>query len=108
MSSRSGREHVDAEIKVCPDCATETRGTFPDTMPGPLQYGLGIIAFAVHMLAAQMVPLKRTAQVLKTITGRSIAEATLLSWVLAPACGTGRVGGGGDRADTRRAGHARR
>ena len=75
------REHVDAEIKVCPDCATETRGTFPDTMPGPLQYGLGIIAFAVHMLTAQMVPLKRTAQVLKTITGRSIAEATLLSWV---------------------------
>ena len=71
---------VEAEIKTCPRCRTETRGRFPEDMPGPLRYGHGIVAFATHLLAAQMVPLKRTAQTLKVLTGRAIAEATLLAW----------------------------
>ena len=74
-------EHVEAEIKTCPDCHTETRGTFPDDMPGPLQYGHGIIAFATHLLTAQMVPLRRVAQTMKALIGHSIAEATLLAWI---------------------------
>ena len=52
---------VTAEIKNCPRCHTRTKGSFPDTMPGPLQYGPGIVAYVVHLLCAQMVPLKRTA-----------------------------------------------
>ena len=71
---------VEAEIKTCPDCRTESRGAFPDTMPGPLQYGHGIIAFAIHQMVAHMVPLRRLAQTMKVITGASIAEATLLAW----------------------------
>ncbi len=70
--------HVEAEIKTCPDCRRETRGGFPDTMPGPLQYGHGIIAFAIHQMAAHMVPLRRVAQTLRALTGRGVAEATLL------------------------------
>jgi len=73
---------VEAEIKTCPRCRTETRGAFPDDMPGPLQYGHGVVAFATHLLAAQMVPLRRTAQTLKALTGRTIAEATLLAWLM--------------------------
>ncbi len=72
---------VEAELKTCPRCRTENKGAFPDDMPGPLQYGHGIVAFATHLLAAQMVPLKRTAQTLKVLTGRAIAEATLLAWL---------------------------
>ena len=72
---------VEAEIKTCPRCRTENRGAFPKEMPGPLTYGPGIVAFAVHLLSAQMVPLKRTAQTLKALTGRAIAEATLLAWL---------------------------
>ena len=71
---------VEAEIKTCPRCRTENKGAFPDDMPGPLQYGHGIVAFATHLMAAQMVPLKRTAQTLKALSGRAIAEATLLAW----------------------------
>ena len=74
-------EHVEAEIKTCPHCRAETRGAFPDNMPGPLQYGHGIIAFATHLLSAQMVPLRRVAQTLKALLGHSIAEATLLAWI---------------------------
>ena len=72
---------VKAEIKTCPRCRTENRGAFPKEMPGPLTYGPGIVAFAVHLLSAQMVSLKRTAQTLKALTGRAIAEATLLAWL---------------------------
>ena len=71
---------VEAEFKTCPRCRTETRGAFPDDMPAPLRYGHGVVAFATHLLAAQMVPLKRTAQTLKALTGRAVAEATLLAW----------------------------
>ena len=73
---------VEAEVKACPRCGAESKGAFPDDMPGPLQYGHGVVAFAVHLLAAQMVPLKRTAQALKALTGRAVAEATLLAWTL--------------------------
>ena len=73
---------VEAEVKTCPRCRTENRGAFPDDMPGPLRYGHGIVAFATHLMAAQMVPLKRAAQTLKAITGRTVAEATLLAWTL--------------------------
>ena len=73
--------HVDAQIKRCPRCRAETRGRFPGNMPGPLQYGPGIRAWAVHLLVAQMVSLKRVAQSLKVLTGRAVAEATLLSYI---------------------------
>ena len=73
---------VEAEVKACPRCRAETRGAFPDDMPGPLQYGHGVVAFAAHLMAAQMVPLKRTAQTLRALTGRAVAEATLLAWLM--------------------------
>jgi transposase len=74
--------HVDAEIKVCPRCAKSTKGTFPPGLTGPLQYGGGIKAFALHLLVAQMLSLNRIAKLLKTLVGRVIAEASILDWVL--------------------------
>lgn len=73
---------VAAEIKTCPRCDAETRGAFPDDMPGPLQYGPGIVAFATHLLTAQLRSLKRATQTLKARTGRAMAEATLLAWLM--------------------------
>ena len=72
---------VTAEIKNCPRCHTRTKGSFPDTMPGPLQYGPGIVAYVVHPLCAQMVSLKRTAGMIQAMTGRLLSEATLLGFV---------------------------
>ncbi|MCZ0937537.1 MAG: IS66 family transposase [Caldilineaceae bacterium] len=72
---------VKAEVKTCPRCRTETRGAFPEDMPASFQYGPGIVAFATHLLTAQMLSLKRTAQTLKALTGRALAEATLLAWL---------------------------
>ncbi len=48
---------IDAEVKECPDC----RGRFPETMPGPLQYGVGLQAFVINLPVAQMLSLRRRA-----------------------------------------------
>ena len=49
--------HVDAEIKQCPGCQSQTKGRFPADMHGPLQYGAGIKAYALNLLIAQMLSL---------------------------------------------------
>jgi transposase len=49
--------HVDAEIKQCPRCEARTKGRFPADMAGPIQYGLGVKAYVLNLLIAQMVSL---------------------------------------------------
>jgi len=73
--------HVGAGTRTCPDCGAETRGAFPDDMPGPLRYGHGTVAFATHLPAARTVPLRRVAQTMKAPVGNAIPEATLLAWI---------------------------
>lgn len=74
--------HIDAEIKSCPHCGTEARGSFPDAFCGPLQYGAGIKAYALNLLIAQMLSLKRVQQSLQTLLGQVISEATILKYVM--------------------------
>jgi len=74
--------HVDAEIKQCPGCQSQTKGRFPADMHGPLQYGSGIRAYVLNLLIAQMLSLKRVQQSIRTLVGMAIAEATILKYVL--------------------------
>ena len=74
--------HIDAEIKSCPHCGSETRAPFPETFSGPLQYGAGIKAYALNLLMAQMISLKRVQQTIQTLIGQVISEATILKYVL--------------------------
>jgi transposase-like protein len=74
--------HIDAEIKSCPQCGTEARGSFPEAFCGPLQYGAGIKAYALNLLIAQMLSLKRVQQSLETLLGQVISEATILKYVM--------------------------
>ena len=73
--------HVDAELKCCPRCHTHTRGAFPKDMPGLLQYGSGVKAYALNLLIAQMLSLKRVQQSLQTLIGTLISQATILNYV---------------------------
>ncbi len=74
--------HVDAEIKHCPFCKTQTKGRFPADMPGPLQYGPGVKAFVLNLLIAQMLSLNRIQKTIKTLIGQLISEATILKYVM--------------------------
>jgi transposase len=75
-------EHIDAEIKYCDSCDSIVKGKFPSDMPGPLQYGSGLKGFIINLLVCQMISLNRVQKLIKTLTGRTIAEASLLQFVL--------------------------
>jgi transposase len=75
-------EHIDAEIKQCPNCEIKVKGHFPEDMPGPLQYGKGLKAFAIHLIISQMVALNRVQKQISAMIGTVISEASLLKFVL--------------------------
>ena len=72
---------VDAEVKECPDCQARTKGRFPETMPGPLQYGAGLQAFIINLLIAHMLSLRRAVALVQAISGLRLSEATCLGYV---------------------------
>ncbi len=74
-------EHVDAEIKQCPNCEATVKGRFPEDMPGRLQYGNGLKAFAIHLIISQMVALNRVQKQISAMIGSVISEASLLKFV---------------------------
>jgi transposase len=74
--------HVDAEIKPCPQCGAQARGSFPEAFSGPLQYGAGIKAYVLNLLLAQMISLQRVQHSIQTLIGQVISEATILKYVL--------------------------
>lgn len=74
--------HVDAEVKRCPHCRTQSRAPFPEQFCGPLQYGPGIKAYVLNLLIAQMLSLKRVQQSIQTLISLLISEATILKYVL--------------------------
>ncbi len=74
-------EHIDAEIKQCPNCTSTVKGDFPKDMPGPLQYGNGLKAFVIHLIISQMVALNRVQKQVAAMIGAVISEATLLKFV---------------------------
>ncbi len=74
--------HVDAEIKVCPQCKMKNKGQFPQDMSGPLQYGPGIKGYVVNLLIAQMIALKRVQTMVRTLIGQALSEASILKYVV--------------------------
>lgn len=71
-------EHVDAEIKQCPECASTVKAVFPADMPGPRQYGNGLKAYLVNLMIGQMMPLARTQSLTESLLGERLSESTLL------------------------------
>lgn len=73
--------HVEVEVKHCDGCNRQTKGRFPVDMPGPLQYGDGIKAYALNLLIAQMVSLDRVQKSIQTLIDVVLSPATILSFV---------------------------
>ncbi len=75
-------EHIDAQVKLCPDCGSTVRGVFPADMHGPLQYGNGLKAYVINLLICQMISLNRVQKLIKSMIGEILSEATLLKFIL--------------------------
>jgi transposase len=78
-------EHVEVEVKECP--ANTVKENFPADMPGPRQYGHGVIAFIINLLTTQMVALRRAQQLLSDLIGEVISEDARIYSSLASCAG---------------------
>ena len=67
-----------AEIKICPECHRATVGKFPVEVSQPVQYGERIKAQMVYFHEYQLVPLERTAEIIKDLYGQSVSEGTIV------------------------------
>lgn len=74
-------EHFDAEIKCCPSCDSQVKAQFPTNLYGPLQYGVGLKAFAINLMMSQMVAIKRTQKLIFSMIGSRISESILLKYI---------------------------
>ncbi len=73
--------HVDAQVKQCRCCHHQVVGAFPENMPGPLQYGLGLKAFAINLMLGQMVAIHRVQKLIHALIGDMLSASTLLNFV---------------------------
>ncbi len=74
--------HVDAESDSRPHFGTESAAPFPESLSGPVQYGSGIKAYALYLLMAQMISLRRVQQTIRTLIGQIISATTILEYGL--------------------------
>jgi len=58
-------------------CGRAQRSTFPAGIEAPVQYGPGVLAFAVYMTQYQLLPYQRTAEVLNELAGLGTSPGIL-------------------------------
>src|SRR6202165_2885037 len=63
----------------CAACGTTTRGSFPDGVNAPVQYGTRIRSFVVYLLHHQLLPEDRLVELMADLFGVKLAAATIAS-----------------------------
>jgi transposase len=74
------QEHQVEQV-CCPACGHLNRGSFPQGVQAPVQYGPNVQALGVYLHQYQLIPLGRTCEVLSDLYDCQVSEATLVSWV---------------------------
>lgn len=72
-------EHV-AEQRGC-GCGHLTSGSFPAGVSAPAQYGPGVRALAIYLIARQHLPYQRTAELFKDWLGVPVSTGTLATYI---------------------------
>ena len=67
--------------KQCPCCGCATRGEFPAWVTQPVQYGVGLLSLLVYLVVFQMLPWKRTRELIADLYGVAIGGGTLATAV---------------------------
>jgi transposase len=66
-----------AEVKVCPHCDQKSEGQFPSEASNLVQYGSRLKGMMVYLMEGQLLPSKRTCEVLKDLLGVEVSEGTI-------------------------------
>lgn len=64
---------------VCPDCKKVNITEFPVAITQPVQYGDNLQALMVYLSNYQLVPLARTTEIIKNLTGTNISQGTIVN-----------------------------
>ena len=70
------REHQ-AQVKCCRVCGLENQGRFPAEVSHWVQYGPVLKGVMVYLMEGQLLPSKRTLEVLDEVFGAAMSEGTL-------------------------------
>ena len=68
--------HLVTVVK-CPCCGSEVKGEFPKDVKAPVQYGINLKAYVVYLMIYQLIPYKRTTDLLENLHNLPISEGTL-------------------------------
>jgi len=68
-----------AEVKSCPGCGKTVRGSFPQEVSQPTQYGLGVKAWVVYLNQFQLLPLARIGELFFDLFGHRLTDAQILA-----------------------------
>lgn len=68
-----------SEIKCCPHCEKENKGVFAAEVSHCTQYGTNLKQFSVYLTQYQLLPLRRSVQLIEDITGHTLSTATLVN-----------------------------
>jgi transposase len=66
-----------AEHRLCPHCGTLSRGSFPEGVTHPVQYGERLRGVGVYLQAYHLLPFARTSELLGDLFGVTLSEGTL-------------------------------
>ena len=69
------------EVKQCPQCGEVSQGEFPGEVSQETQYGLRVRSQMVYFNNYQLVPLKRTAEIIADLYQQEVAEGVVLAAV---------------------------
>ena len=69
-------EHI-SEHKICPNCGSIIKGTFPQEAKAPVNYGDNIKSQISYMMNYQLIPFKRTQEMVMDLFNLPISEGTL-------------------------------
>ena len=65
--------------KQCPCCKTVNKGSFPDDITAPTQYGKGFDALISYLSVHQMLPYERITQVMNDLFSHPMSEGVILN-----------------------------
>jgi len=73
-------EHQIEEVS-CPQCQNISRGTFPEEVRAPVQYGPRVAAMGIYFNQYHLVPMERTCDILEQAFSCPVSEGTLGKWI---------------------------
>lgn len=66
-----------AEVKCCPVCGLDNQGRFPFEVSNPVQYGCVLKGVMVYLMEGQLLPSRRSCELLDEVFGAQVSEGTL-------------------------------